>query len=463
MKARLSVFAIVLALLVTFAPMRAANAQAPAYSTSFTTSITYQNVGANSSSVTVTFYDSAGTAFAAPQAALAAGAGTSLFVGSVGNVPAGFKGAAVLQSSERVVATLVQLPNSTTVKNRPLSNGFSADQGSTTYVIATVLKGTFASNTTFSVQNASAGSVNVNVVLKSTSGATVNLPAATIPMGAAKYYDVNTIAAVPAGFNGSATITATGNVVASAMEASTNSTAVSAFEGVPSGSNTVYMASALCNVFGGQNSSYAVQNTGASAATVTATYSNGGGTQTKTIPAGAKASFVACETVPAGYSGSAVLTSSQPIIAIGKVYGIGLSTAFLGANGGSAKLAAPYVRWASDPTFADGSRQRAYIAIQNVGTTAVSPITVKYYDRNGVLVGTHTISTPLASGAKTNSNAGNLGPAGINFGYLGGFGGGAIIEGPAGSQLTAVIRIVSQTPGAATSNVGEDYNGIPVP
>lgn len=463
MKVRLTLFGLLLALMVTFAPMRSAVAQAPAYSTTFTTSITYQNVGASSSSVSVTFYDSAGTSYSAPQAALPAGAGTSLFVGGVGNVPSGFKGAAILQSSERVVATLVQIPNSTTVKNRPLSNGFSADQGSTTYLIATVLKGAFATNSTFSVQNASGGPVTVNVTLKDTSGTTYPLPAATLAMGAAKYYDVNTIASVPAGFNGSATVTASGNVVTSVMEASTNGTAVSAFEGVPTGSATVYMASALCNAFGGYNSSYAVQNTGGTTASVTVTYS-GGGTAVKSIPAGAKASFVACDTKPAGYSGSATITSTQPVIAIGKVYGLGASTAFLGASSGSMRLAAPYVRYADDGTYSDGSRQRAFIAIQNVGTTSIAgPITVKYYDRNGVLVGTHTITGAVAVGAKVNSSPANLGPAGINFGYLGGFGGGAVIEGPSGSQLTAVIRVQSLTPGGAAASVGEDYNAIPIP
>jgi hypothetical protein len=42
----------------------------------------------------------------------------------------------------------------------------------------------------------------------------------------------------------------------------------------------------------------------------------------------------------------------------------------------------------------------------------------------------------------------------------GGFGGSAIIEGPAGSQLIAVVRISSSTTGGV---VAEDYNGIQIP
>jgi hypothetical protein len=255
-------------------------------------------------------------------------------------------------------------------------------------------------------------------------------------------------------------------VVAAALELSTNSIAVSGFEGVTGGAKTVYMPSALCNAFGGQQSAYAIQNTSTTgqAAQVTLRYSNGV-TRNATIPAGAKTSFVGCQTgLPAGFSGSATITSTgADIVGIGKVSGAGLSTAFVGATSGADKLALPYVRFTQTRFDANpGNRQRTYIAIQNVGAAiAANQVKVEYRDKDGKLVGTHTINQSIPAGGKVNSNPTNIGAAGNEFGYSGSqFGGSAIVIGPAGAQLVAVARVTSFL--APGQQVGEDYNGIAV-
>ena len=130
-------------------------------------------------------------------------------------------------------------------------------------------------------------------------------------------------------------------------------------------------------------------------------------------------------------------------------------------------MALPYVRW-SETKFASGQYQRASIAIQNIGNTTVNNIQVKYLNKNGQQVGVHTIAS-IAPGAKANSNAMEVPGAAGNiqlseFGHPeanpgGGFGGAVIVEGPAGSQLIAVVRIASTTP---TGVVAEDYNGIAI-
>jgi hypothetical protein len=274
-----------------------------------------------------------------------------------------------------------------------------------------------------------------------------------------------------ASFDGSAVVTAvtTGsstaaNIVGTVLELRTNNVGVRAFEGVPStaAANTVYMATALCNL-SGMTTNYAVQNTSNSAsADVTVTYSNGA-TQNATIAAGGKQSFNSCNAgLAAGFSGAAKITSvGAPIVVIGKVGGAGRFTAFLGETAGAPKLALPYVRWTSDANFATGSFQRAAIAIQNIGGAPVSGVQVKYLNKNGDVVGTHNIAS-IGAGEKANSNPSNAGLT--EFGVPasnpgGGFGGAAIIEGPTGSQLIAVVRISSQT---AAGIVAEDYNGTPV-
>ena len=107
----------------------------------------------------------------------------------------------------------------------------------------------------------------------------------------------------------------------------------------------------------------------------------------------------------------------------------------------------PYVRW-TESQWTPGGRQRAYIAIQNVGATPAGAVTVRHVDKNGDVVGTHSLPA-IPSGGKVNSWAGlpevTGNRAALNeFGYAGGqFGGSVIVEGPAGSQLVAVARVAS--------------------
>jgi hypothetical protein len=449
------------------------NAHAQAYSTPYTTSITYQNVGgAATTTLQVLFYalPTTTTPITITRSNLAAGAGTSLFIGSLSEISAGFRGSAVMQADQPLIATLVQLPQgSTTVKNRPLSNGFS--DGAAQSLIASVLKNTYDTTTVFSVQNVDSQTNDITVKFYNTSAVLIHTITKSIEPGSAFYVDASLEAGLGASFNGSAVITAlrsdttSGKIISSVMELEILGTGNKAFEGVASGAKTFYMPSALCEAFGGTNSAYAVQNTSLTTATdVTVTYSNGA-TETQNILAGAKKSFVACNATGMvnGFSGSATIVSvTTDVIAVGKAYGLGLSTAFAGASSGSAHVGLPYVRWASDANWAAGTQQRVNLTIQNVGSSTITgDIVVKYIDRDGNLVGTHTISTDLAVGAKANSNASNAGLT--EFGVYTGpqFGGGAIIEAPAGSQIAAVARVSTQVSNGVFAS--EDYNGMITP
>jgi len=485
--ARLKVSA-VMAAIMAFTSFGMASAQLPAYQTSLVTSVTYQNVGTAAASVNFAFYNQKdGTAINVART-LPQGAGDSLFVGGLTGteaLPEGFLGSAVLSSNQPVVATAVQIPDttSTTVKNRPLSNGFSS--GNANVLLATVLKNKFNTTSTFSIQNADTG--NIDITLKifnadDTAAAPVTITETNIPQGAAKTYDMGTLGNISANvFNGSATVTAVksgtttpANIVASVLEFSTVGGAVKAFEGVTEGANTVFMATALCDRFNPlQRTAYAVQNTSTSeTAAVTVSYSNGV-SENANIGPGAKKSFNACNApgAQANFTGAATITSSgAPIIVIGKAFfnapdPAGFETAFLGESVGSAKLALPYVRYASDAKYLSGSRQRTNIAIQNIGSAAVSNVTVQYLNKNGTVVGTHTIAS-IAPGAKANSSpvSAGSGTALEEFGSPdanpgGGFGGAAVITAPAGSQLIAIGRVSSSING---NLVAEDYNAMDI-
>jgi hypothetical protein len=464
--------ALLLALVGVVAAFGLASAQI-GYSTPFITSITFQNVGTADATVQFNFYNEKSASPITVSRPLPTGAGSSLFVGSLSELPANFSGSAVLSSDQPIVATVVQLPQSTTVLNRPLSNGFSS--GDSQVLIATVLKNQFNSTTRFSVQNVSTGNADIKVQFFAVGSTTpIELTEAAIPGGAAKYYDVGQLTQIPSPFNGSAIVTANVSgsttpapIVASAMELSTNGPPVSAFEGVTGGSTTVYMPSALCDAFGGQRSFYAVQNTSSTTpVTVTVTYNNGNN-ESAPIGAGNKRSFNGCGAGnTAGFNGSSTITSQgAEIVVIGKVSGVGISSAFLGESAGTAKLALPYVRWASDANYGGGKNyQRTFISIQNVGNTELTNVTVQYLDKNGTVAGTHTIPS-IPAGEKRNSNPGLVVPPLNDFGTPdtnpgGGFGGAAVITGSSGAELISVARVTSKLPDA--SLVGEDYNGIPV-
>ncbi len=476
MKNRLFVLLVVVALLMS---VFAGSASAQAYTAHFTTSITYVNVGTDTTkTLDLYFYasadDTAPTTYSLQP--LAKGAAASLFVGGLSTdvVAAGFQGDAVMQSDQPMLVTLVQIPmDAGNVKNRALSNGFSEGQKGPQTLIATVLKHMFGSNTKFSVQNADGVTDTVTIAFYNTSAVKVLQLSQDIEPGASFYVDAAALAGLPDPFNGSAVVSAVkkvggtaGAVVSSVMELDYQSTGLKAFEGVATGATQLFMASAICN-YRGQNTSYAVQNASLTDDTdVTVTFKDTAGHSypiTKNIGPGAKASFAGCEAgaLPNNTLGSAIVTSSATdIIAFGKAYGAGLSTAFNGVVSGDQKIALPYVRWGDDAKFAAGVQQRTYITIQNVGATipAGAVITIEYKNPEGVTQGTHTYTVPtggLANGAKINSTATNAGLA--TFGYYGSIAGGAaIITGPDGSQLTAVARVSTQaSPGVYMS---EDYN-----
>jgi hypothetical protein len=474
MKSKLFTMLVVVTILLS---VFVGSASAQAYNAHFTTSITYVNVGsAATTTLDLLFYaspdDTAPTSYPLPS--LAKGAASSLFVGSLDAsvVPAGFQGDAIMQSDQPMLVTLVQIPmNAGDVKNRALSNGFGA--GGPQALIGTVLKNMFGSTSIFSIQNADSELNTVSIDFYNTSAIKVYSISQDIVAGAAFYVNAGDLTSLPDPFNGSAVVTATrtggaeGSIVSSVMELDVASTGLKAFEGVASGARLLYMPSALCN-YRGQNTSYAVQNADLINSTkVTVTFKDTAGNAypiSKNIGPGAKASFAACEAMQNNTLGAAVVNSeSTDVIAIGKAYGSGLSTAFNGVPEGYQEISLPYVRWADDAHWAAGTQQRTYITIQNVGTEVLAAgqkIMIDYMDQDGNKVGTDTYVVPaggLPIGAKFNSDATKAGLSIFGYWTGGKIGGAAIIHTDvAGAQLTAVARVSTQTsPGFLMS---EDYN-----
>jgi hypothetical protein len=465
---------------------------AVAYGTAFISSITYMNIGAAATKVDFLFYaeNSTSTTAWSDTTDLPVNGATSLWAGTVFTGTTTFNGSVVISSGEPLGVTSVM--SAATVKNRLISNGFTV--GAPSYTIPTVLRATYNANTIFAVQNADSEANDVTVSFNPTTGAPIVVTVLALPAGATKIYDMGSAAMSPvvgATFNGSVGITAKktaapasdGAIVASAQELSTNSDGSYAFEGVAGGSAKIYMPSAMCNqgANGDVNSAYAIMNVGTVPVDVTVAYAAPGHTQAAvTIQPGKKGpAALGCGTAPnanpSPYLGSAVITAvvtpgntGTPLItAIGKIGGSGMSTAYTGFTAGAQKFALPYVRWTVAQWLADGTRQRVNIAVQNVSATdtiAIGQLSVTFYNYAGVQQGSPiTNASAIGPGAKWNTNAAALLPAGTGneFGYVTKTGGGAIVQGPAGSQLAVIAR--ASTYLTATTSTGEDYSGIPLP
>lgn len=483
--------ALVLTAAMAFTLMPSAASAAPAYNTAFTVSVTYQNVGtAKANTVVVDFFaEGSSAAISWPVAALESGASTSLAIGSVTSISTPFKGSAVLSSDQPIVATIVQLDPTGVVRNRPLSNGFSATDGAAKQLVATVLKNMFNSTTYFAVQNTEAGAIDLTVDYYAVGATTPTFTDhfANLPASSAHYFDAGKTDGLGTTFNGSAVVTAKlagtttdAKVVVTVDELSTTDGGSKSFEGTPAGSDKIFMPSALCNAFGGQFTAYAVQNADlVNPVTFEVDYTLVGSTSVivdgpYTLNGGGKQSIGGCPKLPAGSNGSAIIkrtAGTGTLVAVGKVGGANITSAFLGfpSGSGSANVALPYVRWSPDSEINTNGRQRASIAIQNIGDTPATNVLVKYYDRDGNLKGTHTLGT-IAPGAKISSNptaaAGALDACG-RFGMYGAngsttdcntvlFGGGAKVVADTGAQLAVIVRIFTGNPILA----GEDYNGI---
>jgi hypothetical protein len=436
----------------------------------WTSSITYYTPSPTGATAVISYYaEGSATAVDVVNVTLAGNGAGSIFIGATA-VPAGFQGGAVISSSETVVATGVLFAGSgqSGSYGRMLYSGFSESKAADTFFIPTVLYKTFGSTSALGIQNIESTTTQVTLKLYAAGSTTpTSTKVYNIPAQSSQVVSASELT-LPVGFSGSATITTPGGrVVAVAQETDDAGRGAYAFEGVASGDNIVYMASMLCNAFGGQNSFYAIQNASlSSAASVEIDFYNTSGTVVASMPptnisAGGKLSVNPCtQGVPAGTSGSAVITSTgAPIIAIGKVKAPnGLATAFVGESAGYTSSASPYIRWTANAS----SEFRAYVAVMNVGNAPATNVTATYYDAagNDTTVALATGATPLAPNVKVNTNAQTAGAVDVNgeFGTAASVAGvGGALEITSDQPVVVVVRLTKAVSLGSTTLFGEDY------
>jgi hypothetical protein len=460
----------ILAIVVGFTvPGSTAMAQS-ATAQSWSSSITYYTPSDTAGTLWVNYYQPSGAVIEAGPFDLAPHKAGSLFIGATA-VPDGFIGSAVLSANVPIVATYVQFAagEAASQYGRMLYNAFSAVDAGTPFYIPTVLYQEFNTTSLVGIQNIESDEITVNLKFYVVGSTTPVVDINRDINAYSSYVFGPADVGLSPGFNGSLVITGTGRVVASAQETFDVGRAAYAFEGVAGGSNATYMPSAMCNYGPSwQTSYYAIQNAGTGDANVTIEYYDTAGNLVKTMPStviseGGKLSRNACQDEAlVNALGSAVIKSTgAEIIAIGKILANnGLLTAFVGESEGYTNIAAPYIRWSANPSL----EWRSYIAIMNVGDGNATNITARYYDANGTLQATHVIATsanPLERFIKRNTTpeSANALDANGNFG-INPFGG--AVEITSDQPVVVVVRLARNVnlDGGATTQFGEDYNGI---
>jgi hypothetical protein len=478
--------------------LRTTQAQPPSASQTFTTRIYVQNPNPNPASGIINFFDELGSGM--PHSVnfplnLNSNGSTEILVGTLSGLGSGWKGSAVISADQPVVAASVQVPPSG--YGHMMSNAFTSAEGTSNLFLTTFLRDVGNEVSLFSVQNIESEAINIRARFIDTAGNPVITPTLVLQAYTAKFFDAaNAAATIGAGFpsifNGSVVVTATkvsdGSParIVGISETRRNDTGSSpnrfrayAFEAIPlsAGAQTIYMPTALCKSGpGSQTTFFAIQNLSFTSPTViTVTYTAVTGSlpspNVQNLPPLAKVSVDPCQTNgAAAYSGAATITSSsQPIAAVGKAAQTSgpltqprFTTAFLAQASGASRLAVPYIRW--NPP---GTDFRSFVAIQNIGSTSIpaGQLTVTYYAQDGTVAANCTSVVAMPVGAKLNSTAANTFPADFTcspaVGLSSSFIGSAVIQGPSGSNLLAVVR--NFAPAASAQIHTEDFNAILLP
>ena len=471
------VLAVVLILTISLPGSAKSPAAAPTWN-----SIIYYYNPSTAGKLTASFIGSGTTTPPDVNQDVAANGFGQIMVGSTGD----FKGAAMLSADVPLAAVYKQSDAGNGAYAPVLYSSFDASQAGTSgkfYVPSVVHQGYYVSK--IGIQNVETEDVSLGLdFYDGTTGLKVNtsMPPITVAAEGSFVFEMTDVdvPGIGSSFNGSLVITATkvaggGNarVVAAVEELQSQGQRSYAFEGSGNPAPIVYMPSAACRYTTKLLTSYfAVQNAGSTDATITVTYYSSAGVvlathAAGTVKPGAKISINTCDAkVYAkmnGKFGTAVITSTQPVVVVGKVNSNdGLATAYLGQSAGSNRVLLPYVVF-DKKVKGSISLTTTQIIIMNVSATAASSVKVNFYYKvtdvsykfqtTTLATATTTlkkfgvISTlPKVSGAALDGNGNYLGAV-------------EVVTNQPVVVLARVTQTVTGVPGITT--LGEDYGGIP--
>ena len=288
----------------------------------FTSNIVVQNAGTSTATVTVT-YKRAGSADVTETRTIPANASVTFDQAATAGLADGFIGSAVVTSDQDVAA--IFLVSAST----QLSSARGARSGAPSVYLPVIYNNYFSYNTNVLVQNVDTSATTVTITYYE-AGQAVAAQNATIQPGAsATFFQFDTgQAASPVrnGFSGSAVVTSNDNknIIAVANVQHPGQGYLEAYNGFASSTATTRVSCpAILNNYFNYNTSLTIQNVGTAATNLTIQYigSNGQAVATVNVSGlGANSGVVRYtpnESLPAGFNGAAVITSSgSPVIAV---------------------------------------------------------------------------------------------------------------------------------------------------
>lgn len=284
---------------------------------SVTTNTAFQVVNLNQSAdatVTITFYDAnGGVTYAITDDTIAAGSSKTYIQSGETNLGTSFDGSVIISSDQEIAAIV----NQNTADATPATTGYNGSytgfsEGSDTFYIPIVLNAYYGYHTEISVQNASTGPVDVTVTYDTAGCTDVKT---TLAVGAAVRFDNTATCSGGLSGNGSASISATGPVVAVVNQIGDTLPSINleqTYNGfAPANSGpTLYTPIALHHYYT-FNSSFQVQNISGGAMDICATYSDGLQTCVNSVADGAAATFLQePEAHAENWGGSATITNT---------------------------------------------------------------------------------------------------------------------------------------------------------
>jgi hypothetical protein len=286
----------------------------------------------------------------------------------------------------------------------------SFSSGSLTSYLPMLFKGAFGGsyNSAFYIQNVDSTNI-ANITIKyydSLTGALTCTATDTVAPHASKGYWLPGLlpaaclpAGLPAGWVGGVVVISDQPIVT--VGRPHIGTQVTTYNGFSTGSTSSYVPMLFKGAFDGTyNSAFYVQNLHASStANIIIKYYNSAGTLSCTVtgqtvaPLASKGYWVPYQTcLPAGWVGAVVVTSNQPIVAVGRPHIGAQVTTYNGFTSGNLLS---YLPMLFKNAFG-GSYDSAFY-VQNTDPLTAALVTVKLYDTNGTLNCTRSDTIPALS------------------------------------------------------------------
>ncbi len=362
-----------------------------AFGGSYDAALYVQNVSGSSANVTIKFYSSAGALLCTKNDTVDSLASKGYWLPAESCLPTGWAGSAYITSDQNIVA--ISRPH---IGSEVMTyNGFSA--GATSASIPMLFKDAFGGSydSAFYVQNThTTNTANLTIKFYDSTGALSCTKSDTISPLASKGYWVPSESCLPTGWVGGVSISSDQPIVT--IGRSHIGSQVTTYSGFSSGANSSFMPMLFKDAFGGSyDAAFYLQNTHSSnTANLTIQFYDSAGTLSCTksdslAPLASKGYWLPAEScLPAGWIGSVVITSDQPVVGVGRPH---IGTQVTTYNGFSSGSASSFLPMLFKDAFG-GSYDSAFY-IQNTEATSATVIT-NFYDSAGALFCSRTDTIP---------------------------------------------------------------------